>query len=517
MSDKMKTKVVPLIGDPIESLYQLGLTDREAFLQIESRVSRLLSSNPLLSYGQDLLSRARVIIGTKEKKNLFHQCVVAYAKGMGIDPVRYFSFLSLFEIAAHHSQTYPELKPFVPGCSSVLEKKEGEFIHTRLLDFPLTGIYEENPRLYLWQIPGQSKVLTYSTAGLAPLFLQGLHESGMSFALHHKPGETLHKEGKSIFEILFQNLIGEKDSSNIRKNLKRQNTFTKWGIVLLGHDGQVQEIDLDGPAQTSNIFNLNDNSPLIFTNIPLKQENSGHEEFLAFTESRQHWISEKLKEKGRTLDLLTDVTNSKGRGFKHPGATLSTVGAYSTNLTKGLLHFKEGTSALVSSDPIFQMNLGGEELSLFSAAKAPSEFEAAWKRLALAQGHFDQGQFDLAYHEIYMAEALMPSKEWKEIIKFFIAAWDFRFLKTKKELLIVYKALKELKLPFLLLGQWQLLIMRFERKLGLVLTVKEQDLPAYLIPLYKKERDSGPALFATWMKLLYPRMEILTIFSPHSK
>jgi len=58
MSDKMKTKLIPLIGDPIENLYQLGLGEREAFLQIEARVARLLSSNPLLSYGQDLLSRA---------------------------------------------------------------------------------------------------------------------------------------------------------------------------------------------------------------------------------------------------------------------------------------------------------------------------------------------------------------------------------------------------------------------------------------------------------------------------
>lgn len=516
MSDKMKTKLIPLIGDPIENLYQLGLGEREAFLQIEARVARLLSSNPLLSYGQDLLSRARVILETKEKKNLFYQCIVSYAKGMGIDPIRYFSFLSLFEIAAHHSQVYPELKSFVPGCTSVMEKRDGEFIHTRILDFPLINIYEENPRLYLWQIPGQSQVLTYSTAGLAPLFLQGLHESGMSFALHHKPGEKFHKEGKSIFEILFQNLISEKDSSNIRKNLKRQHTLTKWGVTLLGHDGQVQEIDLDGPSQTSNVFHLNDSSPLIFTNIPLKHEN-GNEEFLAFTESRQDWIREKLKEKGSALDLLTDVSGVKGKGFRHPGATLSTVGAYSTNLTKGVLSFKEGHSALIASDPVFQMSLGNNEFSPSSSSKEMTEFENAWKRLALSQGHFDQGEFDRAYHELYMALALMPSKEWKEIIRFFLIAWDFRFLKSKKELLIVYKDLKGLKLPVLLQGQWKLLTMRFEKKLGLVSTIKEKDLPPYLVPIYKKEQDSGATLFATWMKLLYPRIEILTIFSPHSK
>lgn len=517
MSDNMKTKIIPLIGDPIESLYQLGLNEREAFLKIENRVTRLLSSNPLLSYGQDLMSKAKVILETKEKKNLFHQCIVAYSKGMGIDPVRYLSFLSLFEVAAHHSQAYPELKSFVPGCTSVMEKKDGDFIHTRLLDFPLVGIYEENPRLYLWQIPGQSKVLSYSTAGLAPLFFQGLHESGMSFAVHHKPGDLFHKEGKSIFEILFQNLIGEKEANNVRKNLKRQNTWTKWGVLLLSQDGQVQEIDLDGPTQTSNIFNLNDSSPLIFTNIPLKQEQSGHEDFRAFTESRQDWVSLKVREKGEVLDLLTDVGFKKKKEFLHPGATLSTVGAYSTNLTKGMLLFKEGVSAIVSSDPTYQLKLDGEEIEILHPQKKPSEFEKAWKRLALAQGYFDQGEFDLAYHEIYMAEAQMPSKEWKDIIKFFIAVWDFRFLKTKKELLIVYKGLKDLKLPSLLIGQWKLMIFRFEKKLDLVLTVKEQELPPHLIHVFRKERDSGSALFATWMKLLYPRMEILTIFSPHSK
>jgi hypothetical protein len=36
-------------------------------------------------------------------------------------------------------------------------------------------------------------------------------------------------------------------------------------------------------------------------------------------------------------------------------------------------------------------------------------------------------------------------------------------------------------------------------------------------PLFEMEEAASSAKFHTWMKLLYPRLEILDIFSPHHK
>lgn len=515
----MKTVIVPLIGDPIENLHQLGMRERDAFLKIEERVMKLLSTNAILRTGQDILSRARVIM-KKRDDGLFDKCVTAYAEGMGIDPVRYFSFLSLFELAAHYGQIYPELKGILPGCTSVFAKSPEGITHSRLLDFPLIGIFEEKPRLYFWQAEGKLPLLNYSCEGLAPLFLQGLHGSGLSFALHHKPGKNYHREGQSIFKITFEILFGSQDLAEVKKEMKKKVSITKWSLLLLEKSGMVQAMDLDGPALNSESYNVNETSPLIFTNIPLKQDAEGFDSYLKFSETRQNWLKEKLKtaKTEHILDLMTDVEDQKPKKWLHPAATLSTVGAYHINLTTGLLDVKEGHGALVKSDEIIQFSLAQNgEGKVIKPAATVRPFEVAWKRASLAQSAFDQGDYDIAYHELQMAQTLMPNSLWKEIMSFYLYLWDFRFVSNSKELAMIYKKVKKLNLPESLKDQWIMLIMRLERRLDLSPTVTTNDVTAPFRDLFQQEKLAPKPVFATWMKLLYPRLELLDVFSPHRK
>lgn len=515
----MKTTIVPLIGDPIENLYQLGLREREAFLQIEKRVTKLLSTNFVLQFGQDLVSRARVIFKKKEE-SFFDQCIASYSQGLGIDSTRYLSFLTLFELAAHYGQVFPELKGILPGCTSIFAKNGQDITHTRLLDFPLIGLFEAKPRFYYWQSEGRPAILTYSCEGLAPLFIQGVHASGMSFALHHKPGEGYHREGQSIFQIGFETLFETQNLIEFKREMKKKISVTKWSYLLLDKSGQALALDIDGPALNVEHYNLNDSSPLIFTNIPLHQDSKGHEAFLKFSEDRQSWLKNKLNHSKslHPLDIVTDVEDQKTKKWVHPAATLSTVGAYSVNLTQGHVDVKEGDSALVSSDKILRLSLSGQhELVVLKEKDKTSDFEEAWKRASKAQSAFDQGEYDLAYHELQIARALIPHPIWKEIMGLYLCIWDFKFITNSKELLLVYKNVKALNLPPALKDQWLLLMMRLEKKLDLSSTVKATDLSPYLQELYHEERSANKAVFATWMKLIYPRLEILDVFSPHHK
>lgn len=515
----MKTVIVPLIGDPVENLYQLGMREKDSFLKIEARVMKLLSQNVLLRTGQDILSRARILMKKKED-SFFDKCVTAYAEGMGIDPVRYFSFLSLFEVAAHYGQLYPELKSILPGCTSVFAKSKDGITHSRLLDFPLIGIFEENPRLYFWQQEGKLPLLNYSSEGLAPLFLQGLHGSGLSFALHHKPGKNYHRDGQSIFKITFETLFEAANLAEVKKEMKKKVSVTKWSLLLLEKTGVVQAMDLDGPALNSETYNVNETSPLIFTNIPLQQDAEGFDNFIKFSEARQNWMKDKLNgaKNEHILDLMTDVEDQKSKKWLHPAATLSTVGAYHVNLTTGLLDVKEGSGAMVKSDEIIQFSLSDNgEGKVIKKAQALRPFEDAWKRASFAQSAFDQGEYDVAYHELQMAQALMPNSIWKEIIRFYLCLWDFKFVSNSKELALIYKKVKKLNLPESLKDQWVLLIMRLEKRLELAPTVTTNDVQDSYRDLFQQEKLAPKPVFATWMKLLYPRLELLDVFSPHSK
>lgn len=515
----MKTTVIPLLGDPVQSLYQLGLRERDAFLAIENRVTKLLSTNSVLRYGQDIIARAKVLLKRKEE-SFFDKCVSSYAEGLGIEPTRYLGFLSLFELAAHYGQVYPELKGLLPGCTSVFSKTGDDITHSRLLDFPLIGLFEESPRLYYWHIEGKEPLLTYSCAGLAPIFFQGIHGSGMSFAIHHKPGTSYHREGQGIFQIAFESLFEAQNFSEFRKEIKRKVSVTKWSFLLLDKSGQVLVTDIDGPAQNSESYSVHDSSPLIFTNIPLQNDDGGFEAYLRFSEDRQMWTKDKLShnKNQHILDSLTDVEDQKSKKWIHPSATLATVGAYHVSLTNGYVDVKEGESALVASDQIIRFSLENhQQVSVIKGQEKLKSLEAAWKRAAKAQSAFDQGEMDIAYHELQMAKALVEHPVWKEIFQFYLFVWDFKNVSNTKELSLVYKRVKALKLPDTLKDQWHFLIMRLEKKLDLSPTVTFHEVSSPLQELFQQEKLASKPLFATWMKLLYPRMEILDVFSPHRR
>jgi hypothetical protein len=515
----MKTQFVPLIGDIKENLYQLGLKEKESFLLLEERVAGLLSANNLLRYGQDILSRARSIL-KKNESTFFDQCVEAYAEGLGIDHASYMSFVSLFELAAHYGQIYPELKGLLPGCTTLFEKTPEGFTHNRLIDFPLIGTFNEKPRLYYWKIEGRPAILNYSCEGLAPLFFQTIHDSGFSLSLHHKPGLNYHKDGQSIFRITFDGLFEAPNMNEFRRELRKKISVTKWGHLMMDKNGTVMCTDIDGPSMNFETFNLKETSPLIFTNIPLNKDGSGFEGFIHFCQDREMWLKEKLGRRKNThiLDLLTDVKDQRIRKWIHPSSTLSTVGAFQINLSQGLVTVKEGEGALTSSDPLFTFNLIEQGAgNILKEAEPISVFEKAWKQASLAQNAFDQGDWDQAFHHLQMAEAMMPHATWKEILKFYLHVWNFKFISNKKELALIYREVKKLNPPDHLKDQWFFLCMRMEKKLGLVLTIRPDQVSPYLKEELIKEIEAPLPIFNTWMTLIYPRLEILDVFTPHHR
>lgn len=516
----MKTTVISLMGDPKDNLYQLGKKERESYQKLQERIVRLLSANEFLRYGQDIISRARALLKKKDD-SFFDQCIEAYAEGLGIEASEYKSFLYLFEIAAHYGQVYPELKGMLPGCTSLFEKSSEGFVHARLIDFPLVDIFNATPHLYYWKVDGKNSVMNYSCEGLAPVFFQTIHQSGFSMALHHKPGGTFHREGMSIFHIAFDTLFDAANMNDFRKELKKKTSVTKWGFYMMDPTGTVLAMDLDGPASNMETFSLTESALLVFNNIPIRHDTTENfDQYLEFCHQRQDWLKERMakKGKGHNLDTMTDVKDQKARYWKHPSSTLSTVGAFQVNLSTGVVQVKEGKGALVASDSIIEFSLADQhEVKVLKAETTPHDFEHAWKEASLAQSSFDQGNWDEAYHHLQMAIALAPDRHWKEIFRFYLYVWDFKFVGHKRELSLIYRDVKRLEVPELLKNQWYFLCMRLEKQMGLLITVKEEQLAHYLREPFRKERDARPAVFATWMKLLYPRIEILDVFSPHHK
>ncbi len=505
------------ITDTQDSLYQLGLQERECFLKLDQRIGQILSSNEVVTLLTQLTGRAKAIFDS-QKKSLFNQALNSYCKGLGIHPSKYLSLLLLIELSAQKN-IFPDFKSLLPGCSSIFMKnKDEEVTHTRLLDFPLTDLFAREQRFYYWKIPGRRTTLTYSCPGLALLFINGIHESGMSFALHHKSSLKINNTGKSVFDILFNSLLDAKDIHHFKELLKDQNSFSKWGIYAVSSKGEVLACDLDHIAFHKKYYSLNEDPSLFFTNISLHSHDDESFQFLKFTHSRQNWIKQKLKSKiqDHPLDYFTDLSETKGKSWHHPAATLATIGAYHANLTKGFVDFKTTESGpLTKSDGIYRLHLDSGQFEEIKTKKNPTEFEKAWKLAGEAQANFDQKNDEVGYHQLQMSRSLMPHETWRNILYLFQTAWEYKFINNKSELSLIYQGLKSVKVPEILEDQKKLMIFRFEKRLGLMNTINRDDLSIPFKNIYDAEEKANPLLFLSWSKSLSPRLEVLEIYSPH--
>lgn len=503
------------INDTEESLYQLGLQEREAFERIYNRVVTILGDNELLSTLIEFTGRAKVILEYKQK-TLFHQALRSYSEGLGIHPSKYLTFLLLIELAAQKN-IFPDLKALLPGCSSIFENKDGKMTHLRILDFPLVDLFENNQRFYHWKLEGRENILTYSSPGLALLFVNGIHHSGMSFSLHHKTSAHCNNAGKSIFEILFNTLFEARDLHRWKELLKNQSTFSKWGIYAVNAQGEVLACDLDHISFHKKNFSLFESPQLFFTNVSLHSHADESHQFLKFTHSRQTWIKNELerKVKDHPLDQYCDVGYQKNKTWHHPAATLASIGAYYINLTDGHIDFKVSESGpITKSDAIYRLELGSGQFQEIKPRGKETPFEKAWKLAGHAQASFDKKDSELGYHQLQMAIAIMPDKTWKNIWDFFQIAWEFKTISNNQELSLIYEQVKKIKLPPLLSDQRNLLILKFEKRLGLLKTIPLDELSIPYQNLYDELDKTNSLVFRGLAKSQVIRLEILEIFSP---
>lgn len=503
------------INDTEESLYQLGLQEREAFEKIYNRVVTILGDNELLSTLIEFTGRAKVILEYKQK-TLFHQALRSYSEGLGIHPSKYLTFLLLIELAAQKN-IFPDLKALLPGCSSIFENRDGKITHLRILDFPLVDFFESNQRFYHWKLEGRETILTYSSPGLALLFINGIHQSGMSFSLHHKTSAHCNNAGKSIFEILFNTLFESRDLHSWKELLKNQSTFSKWGVYAVSAQGEVLACDLDHISFHKKNFSLFESPQLFFTNVSLHAHSDESHQFLKFTHSRQTWIKNELerKVKDHPLDQFCDVGYQKNKTWHHPAATLASIGAYYINLTDGHIDFKVSESGpITKSDAIYRLELGTGEFQEIKPRGKETPFEKAWKLAGHAQASFDKKDSELGYHQLQMAIAIMPDKTWKNIWDFFQIAWEFKTISNNQELSLIYEQLKKTKLPPLLSDQKNLLILKFEKRLGLLKTISLDELSIPYQNLYDELDKTNSLVFRGLAKSQVIRLEILEFFSP---
>jgi hypothetical protein len=528
-----KQSHIHLIGNSEENFYILGKRDKDAFEAIYKQISMLCARNNILAKS---IKIATEISGRFHKREGNQQVadLKAYAQGLERPYDDVFFTLLLPEIVASFNKWIPDLLSIIPGCSSLFiwDKINKGVVHSRILDYALSGPFEAEERSILYELPGCHKVLSFGSAGMPLASLSAMNDKGLTMALHYKHGSHFNLEGESIF-MLANNVI--QNCSNIRealKYIKSKKSISYWGMYLSDINGEVLSLDICGDEIYQEKFDLRDHEYLYFNNRPLLKKSE-------FSKLRPHGNLDQCRMRRETIkkriqkeslidskDILLDslkliakpeIKKAKtAKNWKLSPITPSSIQtcSFHNSLQKSL--FIPGPS------PKYYLNSYIEYKNIFtsidiktkSSKKEINEFIKAQRYLSQFQSSIDLGDVSIAYHKIQMAIELLKNYPECYIAKFYFLITQYIYESDKRDLTYLYTEFKELDglLPSYLNDHRQLFVLRLGKLIGHQVENQSQKIiHEDLRSVYLHEYKLNTIAIKGLKKLIFPRIEILDI------
>jgi len=537
MSNSNKPLELPhihLIGNPEENFYSLGRRDKEGYDEIKKQITQLcMRSNYAASFikkitewSKDYNKRGSIDLSREYK---------AYAEGLEI-PVNdlYFNLL-LPEIVASFNKWLPHLLGVIPGCSSLFiwDKENQGVVHSRILDYALSGPFEKYERTILYEFSKRLKTFTYSTVGVPTPSLTTINEKGLTLALHYKHGNYFDINGDSIFSLMYQLSSYCTSIQEVKKYLSGHSSIGHWGIYASDNQGNIGSFDIRGSQVYFEKFDVKEHDFLYFNNRPLVS--SKEEELLqpfgnkAQCIMRKDSLFKKMKKykansKDHTYELLKVLTEVKP--IKNQSASKwllepinsSSVQAVSMHNTLFETCYIDGVAPKFYQGKIGKIsNIFKNKSSKIIEKKSNLEekYIKGMQFISESQSNMDNGNIEKAYHSLQMAIEFLEDYPEKIIAEFFFIIWQYLHEDSNKDLSYLYQELLDLEglLPEYLNDHRILFITRLNKILGhghepkLRQKIKDDNLRL----IFDKEIKMKAIAIKLLRKFTIPRIEILDI------
>lgn len=526
---------IHLIGSASENFYGLGLKDTDGFETLYNSLKKLCMRTDILSravkIALDISSKMEI-----QKSDPNYELIEAYADGLK-RPIQdvLFAFLLPEFIAAFNKWT-PNLLGLIPGCSSLFtwDKENESLIHSRLLDYPLAGIFDQFERTVTYELKGRLKIFSLTTKGMPLPSLTSINEKGLTLALHYKHGNYFDMKGHSIFSTAFEILSYCTSIHDVKKYLKEYPSMSYWGLYLSDANGEVASFDICGKEIYQEKFDIKEHEYLYFNNRPILTENKnlelqpyGNKEQCQMRRSvfNEKWKKRK-KLKNKTLEslrvLTTPLDQSKrsSKEWKLDTITPSTIQALSFNYKNDEIYINHGPAPKVYREDIIKYSKAFSVVQKSKVNTKESGTSLLWpglREISLAQSAFDIGDIQKSFHHLQMGIEKFKGDPAETIFRFFFNVLEFMYEDNHKDLTYIYQEFRKLqnKLPPYLEDHLCLFIMRIEKILG----IKDIDShPKIRHPelknIFEKEYKLKPVAIKLMRRLIYPRMEVLDIIYP---
>ncbi len=533
----MTLPYIKLFGDPVENFYQLGLKDQGNFLPLYQHIIKLASPKvPVLP--EVLEEIAKKFVATKfYKNNEKNQLIRAYAEGLN----RPFSEVALCtlmpEFLSSMGKWLPELPEKLLGCSSFFFWDEDRNCpgHTRVLDFPLIETFDQNERLISYDLLNESKILSFSTAGIPFPAITAMNEYGVSFALHQKFTDLFDPDGTPIFELSYELLKQAKDLKSTIDFLKKSKSVTTWCILLSFPNGDVLAADISGENLSYKTHKLKHGEIFYYNNTPFDEKWLSKAQIptgiLHYNNMRDESANKKInslkKEKINALKVHKTVCSPlASKNVKKWNMDVVTPSSLSivTMLPKtGESYFATGPAPKYQNSEVLHIQDAFSKIKQSKlkvrARKKSEKYIKGMRDLMLAQKYFDLNDFKETYHKLQMAIDSLKGYPEYYIANFYFLALQYceeSHAQIRAQILQDFINIKE-NLPSHLQDHCLLFIARLERALSGDTDVSE-DLIAdtYLKNVLKREKAIPTYILNKTIKpLINLRIDLLDIIYAH--
>lgn len=521
---------IHLFGNREENFYALGKRDKIAFNEVHAQISRLCIRNDfmakLLTSTAELSNRLKKATG-----HLNNTDIKAYSEGLERKFEDVILTMLMPEMVASFNRWAPDLLALLPGCSSLFtyDNETKGIIHSRVLDYALSGPFEEYQRSLLYEFKDQYKIFSYGSAGIAFPGLSAMNEMGLTLALHYKHGKYFNLEGESIFYIAYSILATCKNVREALKILRQKKSISFWGFYLGDRNGEVVSIDICGNEIHHERFDLKDHKYLYFNNRSLLKK-SDSDQIQPFGNANQCKMRKAIVDKRmnninteismeKSLEVLAQTSGKKAkhaRDWKLSPLTPASIQLYSFNSGKLSSIFVPHSAPKVFNGNFLELtNLFSHLQSKTHKKKIKdSDYHKGLNYIQGFQSHLDKNDIPKAYHSIQMAMEYMKDYEEYYILKFYFTVLEYIYESDKRDISYIHQDFLELenKLPEYLNDHRLLFLMRTSKLLDQkvennITLVKNESLKE----LYRKEFNLNNLAIKGLKYLIFPRIEILDI------
>lgn len=521
---------IHLIGNRAENFYALGKRDKFAFEDVHAQISRLCIRNDFMAK----LLKSTAELSGRIKKNtthLQHEDIQAYAEGLERSFDDVLLTMLMPEMVASFNKWAPDLLALLPGCSSLFswDQESQGIIHSRILDYALSGPFEENQRSILYEFKGQYKIFSYGSAGIALPGLSAMNEKGLTLALHYKHGKYFDLTGESIFYIAYDILAKCADVREATKLLRQKKSISFWGFYLSDASGEVASLDICGNELYQERFDLKDHGTLYFNNRALLK-NTATDQIQPFGNANQCKMRKEVVEKRlanqsgelsmeKTLEIIAKPSGKKAqhaRDWKLGPLTPASIQVYSFHGTQLKSFFiSHSTPKVFNGNFLEQTNLFTNVQTKVHKKKYKADnYHQGLKYTHQFQSYLDKNNIPKAYHSLQMAIQYFKGYEEFYILSFYFTVMEYIYESDKRDMSYIYHDFLNLegKLPSYLNDHRLLFLLRTSKLLEQTV---ENNINLIenkaLKELYRKEFNLNGMAIKGLKYLIFPRIEILDI------